>query len=1279
MSRLIPIKGCFICDSTDGRCRSNDEIILCMGLADTRKGEIINGYKCIKEADYSRQYVAATFKLDNSQEWSEEKRREWENLRVTRQLAAKQEEKAKRETYLSVDERDKLYSQILGYLKLDISTLADLKNRGFSEDEIRNCEFRSVEQWQRLPFKLDKKLPGIGVKGNSLLVSGSGYLCPIRNYDGKITAFQIRLHNPEDGNRYRWLSSKNHCLPVMVGDSLENPLAVFKPDGKAEAIALVEGTGAKPYLASKRLNSIVIGAAGGQFAASPKQLEDFLKRATQETGTNEVIIYPDAGDVLNSNVIKRWEVVAKLVCDFGYDVKFAWWEQIDKTANDIDELENCDQIKLISLDEFSSITTQQKPKIIADEQFKIWQNVHKYTPTIKVNQEQFTFPAIPQNNAIIATKSGLATGKTEAMITVIASTKDGSKIIGYLNNLLLQTNQRAFKHGVPIYHLNTEAQTDKGVSLVSSIETNLSFCINSAYKDGIIYDGCDIFIDEFESVIDAMLQGGTLNNYEQKRAMELLEQIFKKANRVFLLDGNATDKTVSFLAKLDPSKQLVKIENTQKVKPHNIIFCDGGIIEDNEFRVKPRTKSHLQNMWLQDNVKLGIATDSKKFAHEIDEFLRKHGKRGVVISANTVGEDFAKNFLVDPDLYIEKHKPEYVIFTPSCGSGVSIKIKDYFTHKFSFFCGVLGTSSQHQMMFRIRDNTIPHYVYCPLSTVIRDNSLPTGYNSQKIFEWLCNKVDLNNVFAIENISDEQQQSIAFELIINQIEALKDDKWSRLLTDKTSISNYEKANLRKCLMYQLKEAGHNVTELQLEMSEKIDNEMAEIKAEMLETEAKIYYNEVQKYTEEELKEVKKGEHTLDVQRRIKKSIVLLEKVPGIDKHPAYSVDFWLNHFKDRRWLTSHQNYAKLLNYAITQKQHEAYIYNKTTAEYCFIAGMRGSSFSKIWAYNELKIVELISLDKEFCKESPEVIELINRINSEPRIQLALNIKPIKEQSGNKERIDTLKKIFNDLGIEFEKPVQKLHESDKRLRFYKIDAKKFNNPLRLAIIELTTAKENAWLQSDKSKVDWTIAYSVDDLANQLTEKLATTDAVNIADEFYSKLQSENEEEIKKYSRVIELATEKATNQLTKKYKAVTNINEFWELQNQLLFNKSRESMLPLAIVQVNETIDKVVNQAWNNLTYTEQTRIIDLQPILNNWLEILDNQIISSNPSYSQEWFTALNLQTKWKLRLNSAFQLGCETAKQAYYLACQQISNIYPIFNDLEETVKNRYRQVMPYY
>jgi hypothetical protein len=69
---------CSICENTSGKCRQSSQdqdYWQCMNCADAKKGEIINGYKCIGT---TKDNLWGQFKLDNSQEWSDQQRQEWQ-------------------------------------------------------------------------------------------------------------------------------------------------------------------------------------------------------------------------------------------------------------------------------------------------------------------------------------------------------------------------------------------------------------------------------------------------------------------------------------------------------------------------------------------------------------------------------------------------------------------------------------------------------------------------------------------------------------------------------------------------------------------------------------------------------------------------------------------------------------------------------------------------------------------------------------------------------------------------------------------------------------------------------------------------------------------------------------------------------------------------------------------------------------------------------------------------------------------------------------------------
>ncbi len=355
-SRPIPSSRhnpCPVCENITGACRIlADDTVFCHGFESARKREKVNGYICVKEPNGH----TATFKPDNTTEWSEERKREWEAQRAARHHRANLEEQRRRSWALSASERHQLYSQILDQLSLDAATLADLQQRGFSQALIDACGFKSAQAWQSLKAPIDKRLPGIGRNGQQLITSGDGTLIPLYDFEGRIVALQLRLHNPPDGNRYRWVSSSGQTLALYPEG--ENPLTVLRPTGKPEGIALAEGTGAKPFLVAQRLNQLVIGAAGGQWAYSPQLFKSWLELAHQEVGSKKVItLYPDAGDVANKDVVLRWRKATNLLVDWGWQVRFAWWGQVDKTFPDIDELapEKYNTIRYLSIAEFKAL------------------------------------------------------------------------------------------------------------------------------------------------------------------------------------------------------------------------------------------------------------------------------------------------------------------------------------------------------------------------------------------------------------------------------------------------------------------------------------------------------------------------------------------------------------------------------------------------------------------------------------------------------------------------------------------------------------------------------------------------------------------------------------------------------------------------------------------------------------------------------------------------------------------------------------------------------------
>ena len=1085
------LKPCPVCDSASGKCRgkedSGKEYILCMTFADSRKGQTENGYKCIKSSNNGYQHNSATFVIDNSQEWTEQQREEWETRQALRKADARLEEKAKREKSLTADQRHDLYSKILDSLSLDAATVADLENRGFSQDEIANCGFKSVQKWQKLPFAVDKRLPGIGKNGKSLVVGGDGYLCPLKDYDGKIVALQLRLHNPDNSGRYRWISSSAQTLALNIGDSLENPLTVFKPETPT-GIAIVEGTGPKPYLASRRLNNTIIGAAGGQFAGSPKLLEEYLSRASEDVGSKEVFIYPDAGDILNKSVMSRWDQVANLIISFGYNLQFGWWGQISKQDSDIDELTDFSQIKYITPDEFFSLgfvdtsIKKSQEESIGDWAWEQWVKSRKFTPDIIMKDEYFQFPVIPDSDVMVSVKASLGKGKTQAMIQEVIRADNGVLIIGYRNNLLHQTIARAEEKGLNIYHLND----DDGTDLLADRYGCIALCLDSIHKVEGYFERRDIILDESCSVLIHALNGGTLGD-NQAQAIRILSTALKQCNRVFLLDGNNSDLYTDFYHSLCPEKKLIKIQNTHDSPKHNIKIVEA--ISDGE--IKSRDRSPLIEMLLDKEVVPWIYCDSKERTKILHQILIEGGKRGYCLNSETAGDDWAKEFLADPDAFILKYKPDYIILSPTAESGISAgddskkaekkrndgetTLTGYFTDKFTFFAGVTGTNSQLQAMFRLRDESIPHYVFCPEQSTAKDRNSPHTYSVKQFKEILNDRILQSSILASGTANNPER---ALDIMAAAITRTKDDWWE-MSAKLGVIDNYEMNNLRKCLIHALDDAGHNVEIVQKEANKELKKAESEAKITVQKTHAREIHTAPKFDSVEEAKQAAKANPRKDTQRRIEKTF-FLDRLPEIEDSPLWGDEFiYETYIKRKEFIRNIERYWFVKNFDVSQKRHEARWFYEATKEDFYSARVNNMTHTVIWALRELDILKFTD-GREYHKNSEDVLNLIGQLRNSKDIKTALKMEylPPATDTG-KENLNIISSLLRMIGYENES-IGKKFFGDIRLNHYQAVPVGYKEELEEGEFDLIAAREDilaavgkrfmTWMESEKAVINW-----------------------------------------------------------------------------------------------------------------------------------------------------------------------------------------------------------------
>ncbi|MGI8504622.1 MAG: hypothetical protein ACR2LR_26355, partial [Hassallia sp.] len=350
---------CQICSDTSGKCREIESVLLCMNI--TSAHSATNNFKFI---GLTKDGLWGKFVKDNGQNFTTEQREQWQREQKLQKLLRLKAENHRRSQSLSEPDRDKEIRKVLSQLKLKPQHKADLQRRGLTDEQIAALMFRSVDQWQKLESEVSYKLAGVSIYGKSLITQ-AGYICPIRNPQGLITGWQLHTDNASDGGKYQWASSRTRKRPNGASSHLlsgELPINYCRPlnELQSQQIGLTEGI-LKPQITAIKRNQIVLGAAAGNFAASPSTFKSYLEQASVELGgTKDIILYVDAGAIANPSVMNQYRRTYNLVTKWGYNCLVGWWGQYSKTDCDIDELSSDVKVELITFSQFEAIALQGK-------------------------------------------------------------------------------------------------------------------------------------------------------------------------------------------------------------------------------------------------------------------------------------------------------------------------------------------------------------------------------------------------------------------------------------------------------------------------------------------------------------------------------------------------------------------------------------------------------------------------------------------------------------------------------------------------------------------------------------------------------------------------------------------------------------------------------------------------------------------------------------------------------------------------------------------------------
>lgn len=309
---------CPVCQKTSGCQILSDDAVLCLR---TDRNTTPPGWVWKKELNGGM--GSLVIRSDSQSEQDRERQREdWKRQAQAKKLERERE----RCTSLTCVDRNKVAIKLLNQLDLRTSHRLGLIERGLTEENIKEIGFKTVGRYQRFIIPIDSNFPGVSDDGQNLQIKSDGFLIPIFNYTGLIIGFQLASDNREDG-KYK------HLLRPHLQNG-ELPLQFYR-GGESKNLDIIEGT-LKPLVAAVRHGLTVLGAGGVSWHHSPEQLTEILEQFQPE----KIILNPDAGSLLNPQVLRQYRELNRFLKGLGYTLLVRDWGQGSQSKDngeDIDE------------------------------------------------------------------------------------------------------------------------------------------------------------------------------------------------------------------------------------------------------------------------------------------------------------------------------------------------------------------------------------------------------------------------------------------------------------------------------------------------------------------------------------------------------------------------------------------------------------------------------------------------------------------------------------------------------------------------------------------------------------------------------------------------------------------------------------------------------------------------------------------------------------------------------------------------------------------------------
>lgn len=593
-------------------------------------------------------------------------------------------------------------------------------------------------------------------------------------------------------------------------------------------------------------------------------------------------------------------------------------------------------------DTANKVSISLEPNSKYKQALRLWKKTRTYTPTMCSNSRFVEFPD-PAPNTITCIKAGLGRGKTQWLAWLAAISIIGKfLLLGHRNALLRGTCKRT-----GAYHIHI----DDGQMMIINPDGRVASCVDSLlrFPDDYAEENTTIVLDEVESLRLHILKSGTISASKRPEILQRFAHLLNTCSRIILLDGHLTDETIAWIASLAPGKAVTKYENTFKAKLPPVTIYRGGA------PLKSWQVEAFKNMVLKAE-RPAVFCDSKDDAIAFHKQLEdKHGEgKGLLLTADTVGEEWQGEFMDCPDESIIKHQWAFIVASPLLQDGVNISIRDYFSEVFGMFGGVVTVNSVCQMVRRVRHPIGGIKILCAERGFEADNSKGKETSAADILT-IATKQMANEL--AEHEGEDRKQ--IYQRVLSQ---LLDDPNHLSWFDLAAFSNLERPYLYDFVCELLSESGHQVTELEIDKVETTEHRTAkeEGKQERAEAVAAARIITIAEAEKIKQKNSAKREDILACERAI-----LADRLPGIPITP----ELVLRVKSERNLISGIQNLWYFQN---PDKAKQLRRIRWEEGKMLVFASDHKVTALVLQALKNINIAQFLETNKTWTTESPEVL-------------------------------------------------------------------------------------------------------------------------------------------------------------------------------------------------------------------------------------------------------------------------------------------------------------------